>query len=82
MSDEERALTLEFKRNLLQIKEAEAKKILEEGNLSVEKFLNNSGGYCYVSAFLPLDRLRTILKEIDELRDQVKELADENVIIY
>lgn len=82
MSDEERALTLEFKRNLLKIKEKEAKKMLEEGNLSIEKFLNNAEGYSYGSAFFPLSTLKTILKEIDELRDQVKELADENTIIY
>ncbi len=82
MSDEERALTLEFKRNLLKIKEEEAKKMLEEGNLSVEKFLNNVEGYSYGSAFHPLSTLKTFLKEIDELRDQIKELADENIIIY
>ena len=75
MSDEERALTLEFKQNLLKIKE-------EEGNLSVEKFLNNAEGYSYGSAFHPLSTLKTFLKEIDELRDQIKELADENIIIY
>lgn len=84
MSNEERVLTLEFKKNLLKVKEMEAKKILEEGNLSVEKFLNNEAeySYSYGSAFHPLSTLKTYLKEIDELRDQIKELTNENVIIY
>lgn len=82
MSYEEVVLTLKFKRDLLLIKEEEAKKLLEEGTGSVEKFLEPDCQNSYGTAFHPLDLLRKTLKEIDELRDQVKELADENIIIY
>lgn len=82
MNNEERDLTLKFKRDLLLIKEKEAKKLFEEGIKSVESFFEPGFLGSYGSAIHPFDMLRKALQEIDELRDQVKELEDEKTFIY